>query len=242
MNSPETKRKNIDTPTPVKKKKGKQKWFFKSNMFGPPSSKQFEWTPDEFKQNQSQYPQLCDDFTRQGHDHLITPFADYDCNYATKDEMPDEEREQKIRTEVTEEFRSLFLNENFSIITAYRDQGFSSNMKLNKETGKYEEKGKWKISFRMWAHGLSTTRLELQKAMKGTSFDQSVYDNVPDGAEPAQWNRPIEEEKKTATNTKQPKRHSYNFGFLNEHFAVSVNWQVIEGKDSSFQLIPDMLQ
>ncbi|KAJ3280001.1 hypothetical protein HK104_000996 [Borealophlyctis nickersoniae] len=269
MNGLETKRKNIETPTPVKKKKGEQKWFFKSNMFGPPTSKQFEWTPDEFKQNQSQYPQLCDDFAHQGDDHLITPFADYDCNYATKDEMPDEETEQKIRTEVTEEFRSLFLNEKFSIITAYRDQGSASNMKLNKQTKKYEEKGKWKISFRMWAHGLSTTRLELQKTMQVYDVGRSmnfigkyktfadkkrilkrtdeneplehfIIQNVPDGAELAQWNRPIEE-KKTA-NTKQPKRQSYNFGFLNKHFTVSVNWQVIEGKDGSFQLIPDMLQ
>ncbi|KAJ3269177.1 hypothetical protein HK104_005168 [Borealophlyctis nickersoniae] len=163
------------TPTPLEKKKVEQKWFFKSNLFGPPSSEQFEWTPDEFKQFQSKYPQLCDDYTRQGDDHLITPFADYDRNYATKEDLPDEETEQKIRTKVTEDFHSLFLNENFSPITAYRDKGFASGKKLNKQ-GKYEEKGKWKISFRMWAHGLYTTRRELQNMMQGTLFDQSVYD------------------------------------------------------------------
>ncbi|KAJ3247079.1 hypothetical protein HK104_007827, partial [Borealophlyctis nickersoniae] len=146
--------------------KVEQKWFFKSNMFGPPKSEQFEWTPDEFKQFQSKYPHLCEDYTRQGDDHLITPFADYDRNYATEEDLPDEETEQKIRTEVTEDFRSLFLNENFSLITAYREKGFASSKKLNKQTGKLEEKGKWKISFRMWAHGLHTTRRELQNMMQ----------------------------------------------------------------------------
>ncbi|KAJ3258230.1 hypothetical protein HK104_006992, partial [Borealophlyctis nickersoniae] len=135
------------------------------------------------------------------------------------------------------------------------------------------------ISFRMWAHGLYTTRRELQNMIQGTLFDQSVYDvnrsmnfigkhktfadprilkrtdeneplehfivqNVPEGAEPARWrfDRSIQTKTKRTDNTKQPKKQSYDFGFLNEHFMVSVDWQVIEGKDGSFQLIPDMLQ
>ncbi|KAJ3270265.1 hypothetical protein HK104_004962 [Borealophlyctis nickersoniae] len=174
------------TMTPKKQKKmDGAKFLFREDYYG--NDKVLKWTLKEYVREQAKYPHLTEFVGMLPDDAKIIPFVDFYMTWANEDDLPSADEEDEIFDLVTSVFRGLFNNENAKILSATRSNGHYC---LKETSG-----GCWKISLRLFAPELVTTRKMLETMLKGympamddfpealrnhdftgSFFDMSVYD------------------------------------------------------------------
>ncbi|KAI9088761.1 hypothetical protein DFS34DRAFT_689538 [Phlyctochytrium arcticum] len=137
----------------------------------------FDWTVNQYLENHEKYPHLVDFFAKSSSitTKKIRPFIDFDMSFKSKEALPSDDEELKIREALKNIFYSLFLNTNIKILAAYRERGFATNKKRDKQSGEYIEHGKYKISYRLYANNVFTSRQDLSKHLKGFMPDLSTF-------------------------------------------------------------------
>ncbi|KAI9092198.1 hypothetical protein DFS34DRAFT_596816 [Phlyctochytrium arcticum] len=137
----------------------------------------FDWTVNQYLENHEKYPHLVDFFAKSAsiETKKIRPFIDFDMSFKSKEALPSDDEELKIREGFKNIFYSLFLNTNIKILAAYREKGFATNKKRDKQSGEYIEHGKYKISYRLYANNAFTSRQDLSKHLKGFMPDLSTF-------------------------------------------------------------------
>ncbi|KAI9092206.1 hypothetical protein DFS34DRAFT_669475 [Phlyctochytrium arcticum] len=137
----------------------------------------FDWTVNQYLENHEKYPHLVDFFAKSNsiETKKIRPFIDFDMSFKSKEALPSDDEELQIREALKEIFRSLFLNTNIKILAAYREKGFATNKKRDNQSGEYIEHGKYKISYRLYANNVFTSRQDLSKHLKGFMPDLSTF-------------------------------------------------------------------
>ncbi|KAJ3029115.1 hypothetical protein HDV00_009783, partial [Rhizophlyctis rosea] len=146
-------------------KPDESKIFFRKDYFG--SDQVMEWTLEDYMKKHRDYPHLCE-FVGMCHDPVV-PYADFDMKWDKKEDLPSAEETEQIYQCVIDSFKSLFLNRNVKILTAIRPPG------LAVKKGKI---GTWKISLRLWARGLITTRKDLSDMLSGYFPDMEAFPRV----------------------------------------------------------------
>ncbi|KNC96069.1 uncharacterized protein SPPG_08461 [Spizellomyces punctatus DAOM BR117] len=140
----------------------KPKMLFRKDYFGIDNI--IKWDVEEYVNNHKKYPYLTEFIGALPDDHEINAFVDFDLSYATEEDLPSDEEEDAIQIFVLQTFESLFLNDLFSYRCAFCRKGFASKKEKSEETGEYVEKGKWKVSFRIFAD-LRTTHKEMRNRL-----------------------------------------------------------------------------
>ncbi|KAJ3144009.1 hypothetical protein HDU89_000960, partial [Geranomyces variabilis] len=153
-----------------------KKYHFKKTYFG--GVPEFQWSLEEYEKNHPKYPHLTDNYTKLGVDEKIKLFADFDMGFETQAELPNIDEECDIREAIIDVFKSLFLNKNIIVNCAYRPMGYMPKMEKGKDEKYHDVGGKWKVSFRLWASGLYTTRGDMLKKLKGFMPDLSKFPEV----------------------------------------------------------------
>ncbi|KAJ3003803.1 hypothetical protein HKX48_001552 [Thoreauomyces humboldtii] len=156
----------MDSVSLTEDKEKDQRFHFKESYFEA-NTKKFHWNLAEYKAQHKKYRTLTDDFSALGENADILSFVDFDIKYDTEEALPSEQDQEKAFDLLETAFRSMFSNPDVNVISAYKESGFASNIKENKELGK------WKVSFRMWATNLKTTPAAFRKRVKGYMPDLS---------------------------------------------------------------------
>ncbi|KAI9090501.1 hypothetical protein DFS34DRAFT_688907 [Phlyctochytrium arcticum] len=137
----------------------------------------FDWNVKEDVQNHEKYPHLVDFFAKSSsiESKKIRPFVDFDMTFDSAETLPSDSEEKAIREGLQDVFRGLFLNDNIKIIAAYRKKGFATNKKRDRQSGDLVEHGKYKISYRLYANKVFTTREDLHKHLNEFMPDLSKF-------------------------------------------------------------------
>ncbi|KAI9008013.1 hypothetical protein BC832DRAFT_591263 [Gaertneriomyces semiglobifer] len=144
------------------------KYTFRNGFFG--NDNILEWTLEDFKKLRGKYPYLCEYLgTCQSR---VVPFVDFDMTWDSKDQLPDEHTQKAIFDFTTTTFKSLCLNEDIEVISAYRKAGFASKVQ------KTIEVGKWKVSLRLWMRGVHTTMEKLKSLLHGYIPDMTSAPDI----------------------------------------------------------------
>ena len=155
--------------------------FFTDSYIGPGKGvqpKEHDWTLDELHHNIDKYPYLCE-YLKIPEDQLIKPYVDFDLKL---DNLPSESEIKKLYNCVERDFSSRLSSGPIKIVKAWREPA-----KVNEL---------YKVSLRLWAVGVATTKKELKELFKnyipdittypdfvqtydfkGSFFDCSVYSN-----------------------------------------------------------------
>ncbi|KAI9089881.1 hypothetical protein DFS34DRAFT_673081 [Phlyctochytrium arcticum] len=154
--------------------------FFKTSYLGSSAKfpvQTFDWNVDDYLANQQKYPHLVDFFAKNDtiFTKYIIPFVDFDMNFTSKTDLPSVDEELAIRKALKKVFSDFFLNDNIKIVGAYRERGFATNKKKDKQSGEWVEHGKWKISYRLYANGVRTSQKDLLKHLKDYMPDLSEF-------------------------------------------------------------------
>ena len=81
-------------------------YHFKKSYFDTES---LDLTYQEYCKVSPQYPYVCE-FTSHQEIKKLTPFADFDMNFDSEEDLPTDEEEEEIRKLVIIYFESIFLN------------------------------------------------------------------------------------------------------------------------------------
>ncbi|KAI8823502.1 uncharacterized protein EV422DRAFT_565448 [Fimicolochytrium jonesii] len=151
-------------------------YHFKESYFG--GVPEFNWTLEEYEKKHMEHKCLTENFTKLGANDKIKLFVDFDLRFEEESDLPSEEVETEIRKGVDKVFTSLYLNEDITFHSAFRTMGYAPKHTKDKN-GKYVETGGgYKVSYRLWADGMYTTRNEMKKKLKKFIPDLSDFPDV----------------------------------------------------------------
>ncbi|KAI8820536.1 uncharacterized protein EV422DRAFT_506772 [Fimicolochytrium jonesii] len=151
-------------------------YHFKESYFG--GVPEFNWTLEEYEKKHMEHKWLTENFTKLGANDKIKLFVDFDMRFEEESDLPSEEVETEIRKGVDKVFTSLYLNEDITFHSAFRTMGYAPKHTKDKN-GKYVETGGgYKVSYRLWADGMYTTRNEMKKKLKKFIPDLSDFPDV----------------------------------------------------------------
>ncbi|KAJ3263781.1 hypothetical protein HK104_006570, partial [Borealophlyctis nickersoniae] len=159
-------------PKKHKNKKTKKiddaKFLFRKDYFG--NNEVLKWMLKEYAREHAKYPHFTEFIGMLPDDAPIILFIDFDMTWDNEDDLPSAKEEEEIFDKVTGVFRGLFKNENVKILSATRSNGHY----CPKENGS----DCWKVSLRLFAPELVTTRKMLATMLKG--YMPAMDDSFPD--------------------------------------------------------------